>query len=77
MRINCDKNALYRTLSVSLTQLINEEDRQLNLFIDEYERRRDEKLAKTIDYLQNKYGKESYLKRYLTLMLEQSMVAWA
>ena len=28
-----------------------------NLFIDEYERRRDEKLAKTIDYLQNKYGK--------------------
>ena len=47
----CDKNALYRTLSVSLTQLINEEDRQLNLFIiDEYERRRDEKLAKTIDY---------------------------
>lgn len=53
----CDKNALYRTLSVSLTQLINEEDRQLNLFIDEYERRRDEKLAKTIDYLQNKYGK--------------------
>ena len=63
----CDKNALYRTLSVSLTQLINEEDR-LNLFIDEYERRRDEKLAKTIDYLQNKYGKESYLKRYLTLI---------
>ena len=40
-----------------MTQLINEEDRQLNLFIDEYERRRDEKLAKTIDYLQNKYGK--------------------
>ena len=29
----CDKQALYRTLSVSLTQFINEENRQLNLFV--------------------------------------------
>ncbi|MDU3265967.1 MAG: DNA repair protein, partial [Staphylococcus sp.] len=53
----CDKQALYRTLSVSLTQFINEENRQLNLFVDEYKRQRDENLAKTIDTLQKKYGK--------------------
>lgn len=53
----CDRSALYRTLSVSLTQFINEEDRQLNLFIDEYERKRNENLAKTIDTLHQKYGK--------------------
>ena len=27
---------------VSLTQFVDEQDRQLNLFIDEYERKRDE-----------------------------------
>ena len=48
---------LYRTLSISLTQFVDEQDRQLNLFIDEYERKRDEKLAKTIDHLHLKYGK--------------------
>lgn len=53
----CDKHALYRTLSVSLTQFINEENRQLNLFVNEYKRQRDENLAKTIDTLQKKYGK--------------------
>ena len=53
----CDKHALYRTLSVSLTQFIDENERQMNLFIDEYERKRDEKLAKTIDHLHVKYGK--------------------
>ena len=53
----CDKKALYRTLSVSLTQFIKESDRQLNLFIDEYERKKDVKLAKTIDHLHLKYGK--------------------
>ncbi|EKU47087.1 Y-family DNA polymerase [Staphylococcus massiliensis] len=53
----CDKSALYRTLSVSLTQFSNDTERQLNLFSDEFQRRRDEKLAKTIDQLQFKYGK--------------------
>ncbi|WHI69334.1 Y-family DNA polymerase [Staphylococcus epidermidis] len=53
----CDKKALYRTLSVSLTQFIKESNRQLNLFIDEYERKKDVKLAKTIDHLHLKYGK--------------------
>ncbi|PXX85625.1 Y-family DNA polymerase [Staphylococcus warneri] len=53
----CDKQALYRTLSVSLTQFIDENERQMNLFIDEYERKRDEELAKTIDHLHVKYGK--------------------
>ncbi|TBW73998.1 DNA repair protein, partial [Staphylococcus warneri] len=53
----CDKKVLYRTLSVSLTQLVPEDQRQLNLFFDEYERKRDEKLAKTIDNLHMKYGK--------------------
>ena len=48
---------MYRTLSISLTQLVNEENRQLNLFVNEYERQRDENLAKTIDALQRKYGK--------------------
>ena len=53
----CDKKVLYRTLSVSLTQLVPEDQRQFNLFFDEYERKRDEKLAKTIDNLHMKYGK--------------------
>ena len=53
----CDKQALYRTVSVSLTQFIDEKDRQLNLFINEYERKRKERLAKTIDELHSKYGK--------------------
>ena len=53
----CDPTELYRTLSVSLTQFVNESERQLSLFIDEYERRRNERLAKTIDFLHQKYGK--------------------
>ncbi|WP_306332061.1 hypothetical protein, partial [Vibrio injensis] len=47
----CDHTMLFRTVSVSLTKFIDEKDRQLNLFIDEYERKRNEKLAKTIDAL--------------------------
>src|SRR5699024_1932468 len=53
----CDDSMLYRTVSVSLTQFIDEKDRQLNLFIDEYERKRNEKLAKTIDALHQKFGR--------------------
>ena len=53
----CDRNALIRTVSISLTQFIEETDRQLNLFIDEYERKRNEKLAKTIDALHRKFGR--------------------
>lgn len=53
----CDRSELYRTLSVSLTQFVNERERQLNLFIDEYERKRKERLAKAIDELQRKYGR--------------------
>ena len=66
--------ALYRTLSVSLTQFIKESDRQLNLFIDEYERKKDEELAKTIDHLHLKYGKGIVSKRLHTPKLVQSMV---
>jgi hypothetical protein len=55
------KRCLYHisfvTYQSSLTQFINEENRQLNLFVDEYKRQRDENLAKTIDTLQKKYGK--------------------
>ncbi|ARJ51812.1 Y-family DNA polymerase [Staphylococcus lutrae] len=53
----CDQSALYRTLSVSLTQLRPEGERNLNLFEDEFQRLRQERLAKTIDMLQEKYGK--------------------
>ncbi|HDA2406332.1 TPA: Y-family DNA polymerase [Staphylococcus aureus] len=53
----CNKQALYRTLSISLSQFINEDERQLSLFEDEYQRKRDECLAKTIDQLHLKYGK--------------------
>ena len=52
----CDSTMLYRTVSISLTQFIDERNTQLNLFIDEYERR-NEKLAKTIDALHQKFGK--------------------
>lgn len=53
----CNKQALYRTLSISLSQFINEDERQLSLFEDEYQHKRDECLAKTIDQLHLKYGK--------------------
>lgn len=53
----CNKQALYRTLSISLSQFINEDERQLSLFEYEYQRKRDECLAKTIDQLHLKYGK--------------------
>lgn len=53
----CEKELLYRTLSVSLTQFVPEGIQQLNLFVDEYERKRSEALAKAIDQLQEKYGK--------------------
>ncbi|MEX5672394.1 DNA repair protein [Staphylococcus cohnii] len=53
----CDSTMLYRTVSISLTQFIDERNTQLNLFIDEYERKRNEKLAKTIDALHQKFGK--------------------
>ena len=53
----CDQTMLYRTVSISLTQFIDERNTQLNLFIDEYERKRNEKLAKTIDALHQKFGK--------------------
>lgn len=53
----CDSTMLYRTVSISLTQFIDERNTQLNLFIDEYERKRNEKLAQTIDALHQKFGK--------------------
>ncbi|MDN6749574.1 MAG: Y-family DNA polymerase [Staphylococcus equorum] len=53
----CDHTMLFRTVSVSLTKFIDEKDRQLNLFIDEYGRKRNEKLAKTIDALHQKFGR--------------------
>ncbi|GEP78345.1 hypothetical protein SCA05_01380 [Staphylococcus carnosus] len=53
----CEKDMLYRTLSILLTQFVPEGIQQLNLFVDEYERKRSEALAKTIDQLQQKYGK--------------------
>lgn len=53
----CDQNELYRTLSVALTKMSPESERQLDLFADEFQRLRQEKLAKTIDHLQEKYGK--------------------
>ncbi|AVP37010.1 Y-family DNA polymerase [Staphylococcus felis] len=52
----CDHHALYRTLSVSLTQFTSENQHQLNLFVDEFQRQREEALAKTIDELKKKYG---------------------
>ncbi|ATH60159.1 DNA repair protein [Staphylococcus nepalensis] len=58
----CDPTVLYRTVSISLTQFIDEKDKQLNLFIDEYESKRTEKLAKTIDALHQKFGKGSVSK---------------
>ena len=69
----CDKQALYRTLSVSLTQFIDENERQMNLFIDEYERKRDEKLAKTIDHLHVNMVRALCLRQHLILKLVQNM----
>ncbi|KAA1040274.1 Y-family DNA polymerase [Macrococcus equipercicus] len=58
----CDRNRRYRTLSVTLSNFIPEEDRQLTLFIDEFSRSREEQLAKTIDRLKRKYGPASVVR---------------
>lgn len=41
----CDKQEKYSALNISLTQLVPERARELNLFIDTFERERDEALA--------------------------------
>ncbi|MDN8763611.1 DNA repair protein, partial [Staphylococcus aureus] len=41
----CDKHEQYSALNISLTQLVPERARELNLFIDTFERERDEALA--------------------------------
>nr|WP_263313359.1 DNA repair protein [Mammaliicoccus sp. Marseille-Q6498] len=40
----CDKQALYRTLSITLNDFVPERARELNLFIEEFERERNEAL---------------------------------
>lgn len=54
---DCDKSEWYRTLSVSVTNLMPEQAQQLNLFVDPIQQEREIRLAKTIDALHRKYGK--------------------
>ncbi|WP_414043181.1 Y-family DNA polymerase [Macrococcus sp. EM39E] len=58
----CDKTRMYRTLNISLTNFIREEDRQLSLFVDEFEREKQERLEKTVDQLKIRFGKNSVLR---------------
>lgn len=58
----CEKDRMYRTVNISLTNLISEEDRQLTLFVDEFQRSKEEALEKTIDQLKRRFGKNSVLR---------------
>lgn len=58
----CDKKRMYRTVNISLTNFIREEDRQLSLFVDEFEREKQERLEKTVDQLKIRFGKNSVLR---------------
>lgn len=47
---NCDKSKLYCKLCVSLSQFAADNESQLHLFVDEYQRRREEALEKAMAY---------------------------
>lgn len=57
-----DKKRTFRTVSVSLTNFLREEERQLTLFIDEFERFKEERLMKTLDQIRRKYGTTSVIR---------------
>ncbi|UJS28926.1 Y-family DNA polymerase [Macrococcoides canis] len=62
MQQMCDPKRKYRTVSIALTNLMKEEDRQLSLFVDEFERAKEERLERTIDELRTRFGKNSVLR---------------
>lgn len=62
MQQMCDSNRKYRTVNIALTNLMKEEDRQLSLFVDEFERAKEERLERTIDELRTRFGKNSVLR---------------
>ncbi|GAB6422695.1 Y-family DNA polymerase [Bacillus luti] len=51
-----------RTVSLSLTNLVNEGEEQLSLFTDELKRRKEILLSKTMDDIRNRFGKNSILR---------------
>lgn len=62
MQQKCDQRRMYRTVSIALTNLMKEEDRQLSLFVDEFERAKEERLERTVDELRTRFGKNSVLR---------------
>lgn len=73
-----DESALYRTISVSLTNLISNKYIQGNLFKENDEKR--EQLLKTIDELKIKYGTLSVMRALSmteasTLKLREGLIA--
>lgn len=58
----CDRSRTYRTVSITLSRFISEGDRQLTLFIDEFQRMKEEQLARTIDSIKKRFGPTSVIR---------------
>ncbi|TDM13300.1 Y-family DNA polymerase [Macrococcus lamae] len=58
----CDKKRQYRTVAITLSNFVPEEDRQLTLFMDEFKRGKEEQLLKTVDQLKRKFGPASIVR---------------
>ena len=69
----CDSTMLYRTVSISLTQFIDERNTQLNLFIDEYERKEMKNWPKRLTRYIKNLVRVSYLKQSLIQTQVQNM----
>ena len=61
-----------RKISISLGKLSTNESHQLNLFSDFEKEMKDEKLNRSIDFVKNKFGKNSLVKA--TALLEDSTI---
>lgn len=75
-----DRHALYRTISVSLTNLIPDSAKQVSLFENMEEALKEEALVKTIDELKVKYGQLSVMRALSrtdtsTLKLREGLIA--
>ncbi|WP_411841892.1 Y-family DNA polymerase [Salinicoccus sp. HZC-1] len=80
LRKMADSKALYRTISVTLTNFIPDSMNQISLFDDVDELKRQEALMKTVDELKQKYGQLSVMRALScteasTLKLRDGLIA--
>lgn len=80
LREIADFHALYRTISVNLTNFISDSINQISLFDDIDKAEREESLMKTVDHLKLKYGQLSVMRalsmtKASTLKLREGLIA--